>query len=643
MRIPASFAKHLTLRVRLWFGFSMMILLAIAGGLTSSILARQAADSTAGLIAGPIAIQDAAEQASIAMLQSRRSEKDFLARRDTKYLDKVDAAVAQVDTQLDMIRDIARDPSNVKMADEAKSQLAAYHNAFKEMAQLTIERGLSEEEGLEGQLRKAVHTVEDGLKNSGHDRLTVLMLMCRRHEKDYLMRGNPKYIGRIDDRLGEFTAAVEQLGINEQTVSQWDANWKVYRDAMGRLLEIDQRQEEVIERFREATHQVEEKLNSIMAAAAEQTPVAEKAVNDKLALSQHIAWTVIGITLLTGLALSVVLIHSIARPIKAVAERAAEIAEGDLRATPLTAQTEDELGRLTVAINMMQNSLNDLVGAIKQSSSEVAAASTEIAASAEQTATGMDEQSRQVQQAAEAVRQLSESINEVANQSTSAAECATVSGQAALKGSDVVNQAVRNMQQINEAVSESSQAVTRLGERGEQIGQVINVINDIADQTNLLALNAAIEAARAGEHGRGFAVVADEVRKLADRTTQATEEVGDSIKAIQDDTTSAVQRMEEGTTRVAAGVESTTSAGQSLADIRDSASRVESMVRQIAAAAEQQSSVSNEISDSIQRINAVTREASEAANQAAEAVNGLSQKSESLRQLTERFKVNPIA
>jgi methyl-accepting chemotaxis protein len=573
------------------------------------------------------------------MLQSRRSEKDFLARRDVKYIDKVNAAVAEVHAQLANIKKSATGSGQAESVAGAEKNVDDYHKLFSEMAQLVIERGLTETEGLEGELRAAVHAVEQGLEGSGHDELTVLMLMCRRHEKDYLMRGDPKYVGRIDDRLAEFATAVSTLNIDPDTLAQWNANWKTYRDAMGRLLQIDQRQAELTELFRAATHNAEADLEAIASAADEAAPVAERAVLDKLQLSQQLAMAVVGAILLSGVVIALLLVRSISRPIRDVAQRATKIASGDLRSTPLQTRTNDEIGQLASGINAMQTSLADLVTAIKSASSDVASAATEIAASAEETASGMDEQTRQVEQVTAAMQELSTSVDEVASQCSSAAEHATESGKAAAEGNEVVNQTVTGMREINEAVTEGSRSVARLGERGEQIGQVIKVINDIADQTNLLALNAAIEAARAGEHGRGFAVVADEVRKLADRTTKATEEVAGSITAIQTDTEAAVKQMQEGSRRVSQGVDSATQAGQSLANIRDSATRVESMVRAIAAAAEEQSSASAEISDNIMRINAVSREASEAARQAAEAVSQLSQKSESLLQLTERFSV----
>jgi methyl-accepting chemotaxis protein len=195
------------------------------------------------------------------------------------------------------------------------------------------------------------------------------------------------------------------------------------------------------------------------------------------------------------------------------------------------------------------------------------------------------------------------------------------------------------MNLINAAVSNGSKSVEALGVRGEQIGSIIATINDIADQTNLLALNAAIEAARAGEHGRGFAVVADEVRKLAERTTQATNEVSSSIQAIQSETRAAVERMEEGVAEVVKGVELAGTAGQSLTMIVNSSGEVTHMIQSIAAAAEEQSAAAEQVSRSVEAIAIETRETTEGTRQAVQAAADLSNRAESLRRLVSQFKV----
>jgi len=328
-------------------------------------------------------------------------------------------------------------------------------------------------------------------------------------------------------------------------------------------------------------------------------------------------------------------------PMREIGRRMDEVASGHGDLTlRFRERHQDELGKLGTSFNKFLQSIEKIIMEVRSASSDVASAATQIAASSEEMAAGMNEQSQTVTQISSAIEEMSSSVVEVARKSSDAAKSASESGKAAAEGGEIVEQTIKGMQSISQAVSGSAASVQNLGKRGEQIGEIIEVINDIADQTNLLALNAAIEAARAGEHGRGFAVVADEVRKLADRTTKATEEIASSIQEIQKETGEAVSRMEAGTKQVETGVEKARSAGSSLERIVASANEVAGMIQSIAAGTEQQSAASAQVSRSIESISAVTRQASEGAGQAAMAAAQLSTKAEQLQALVSRFKTS---
>jgi hypothetical protein len=341
-----------------------------------------------------------------------------------------------------------------------------------------------------------------------------------------------------------------------------------------------------------------------------------------------------------GAIAAVVIARSIIRPLRAVTLRLKDIAQGEGDLTQRVDENRsDELGEMATYFNQFAGRIQDLVRQVGQATRSVASASTEIAASAEQMASGMKCQTDQTAQVSAAVEEMSQSVVEVARKSSDAATFAENSGRDATTGGQVVSQTVLEMKGIANQVNDSASVVSSLGRKSEEIGQIISVINDIADQTNLLALNAAIEAARAGEHGRGFAVVADEVRKLAERTTQATEEVSRSIREIQNETGTAVSKMQAGTQKVTAGVQLATSAGDALSKITASSEGLRSMVQSIAAAAEQQSAASEQISRSVAQISAVTRESAEGASQSASAASQLSSQAELLQSLVGRFKV----
>jgi methyl-accepting chemotaxis protein len=323
-----------------------------------------------------------------------------------------------------------------------------------------------------------------------------------------------------------------------------------------------------------------------------------------------------------------------------VVSRARDIAAGDLSGKDLEVRSKDELGELTVAVNTMSGSLRSLVGELAGASREVASAATEISASSEEMARGMDEQNNQLSQIAAAVSEMSSSVAEASRNAAGAAQRAGESGKTAEEGGSSVEQTITDMHEIDASVTSSAELVNELGKRGEQIGQIVTVINDIADQTNLLALNAAIEAARAGEHGRGFAVVADEVRKLADRTTKATDEIASSINAIREDTSRAVTQITAGAHKVRTGVERATGMGESLRLIVGGAQEVSTMIRSIAAASEEQGAASEQIARSVASVNAVAQEAASGASQAATAAGQLSAKAEHLNSLVARFRVS---
>jgi methyl-accepting chemotaxis protein len=332
---------------------------------------------------------------------------------------------------------------------------------------------------------------------------------------------------------------------------------------------------------------------------------------------------------------------SIIGPIRKLSDMMTDIAEGEGDLTQrIEIKSNDELGKLAKGFNTFAQKIHDTIAQVASSANEVASAATQIAAVSDEMANGLSQQSAQVHQISSAIEEMNASIVEVARKSVDVSKHAEHDAQAAEDGGRIVFETVNEMQSIKKTVSDTAASVEELGKRGEQIGLIIEVINDIADQTNLLALNAAIEAARAGEHGRGFAVVADEVRKLADRTTKATDEVAQSINAIQDETKLAVERMSKGTDQVASGVERASEAGESLKKIVDSSKNAAEMIQSIAAAAEEQSTASTQVANNIERISSFTRQSSEGASQAAQASGQLSDKAEQLQRLVKQFKID---
>ncbi|MEZ6164524.1 MAG: methyl-accepting chemotaxis protein [Phycisphaerales bacterium] len=624
------------LRAKLFGGFGLMIVLAFVTGGTSVILSSRSAEQTQSLLQGPVAERASAERARSSLFAASEIQKGFFLDRDVSELGAFSKAVEGVDRELTALTQMERSEYWQPKVETAKAELQTYKNLFAQVTELMKTRGLSETEGLEGELRSAVHQVEESLADTEHDELTVLLLMCRRHEKDYLLRGDAeKYIGRIAQRLREFDEAVAALDIPAEQRETWAQNWEVYFDAISALAEADTQVAQVREQIEGVHARLEQQLEDIVNDA----PDAASNLTDTLANAKKVSIAMLCMTAIIGVAVAFLIIRSITIPIRRLTNMSNALAEGDLTVEHVELQTDDDLGQLATSMNTLCDSLTEIVRSLQDSANQISSTTTQVAALANETHSGMGHQTQLVERCSAAIIELSSSAEEVAVKSKQAAEHASASGESANQGSCVVDSTITDMRKINEAVSAGSTSVSELGRRSEEIGQVIAVINDIADQTNLLALNAAIEAARAGEHGRGFAVVADEVRKLADRTTQATDEVEQSITAIRQDTARAVAQMQQGTECVNSGVEQASAAGESLNQIKSYAVDLSDMVNSIAAATDEQSAASSDVSRTIQEIASVTQQVSSSASESSRAMDDLALRATALNDIANRFKI----
>jgi methyl-accepting chemotaxis protein len=316
-----------------------------------------------------------------------------------------------------------------------------------------------------------------------------------------------------------------------------------------------------------------------------------------------------------------------------------EITSNNLGVDDIPVASEDELGRASRALNTMKNNLRGMIQSIAQTAEHVASASEQISSSAAQQAQSAETQKDQVSQVATAMQEMSSNVQQVSENSNRASEASRQAAETALHGGRTVDETLAKMRVIATAVSGTAKKVEELGNRSDEIGRIVGVIDDIADQTNLLALNAAIEAARAGEQGRGFAVVADEVRKLAERTTSATKEIAHMIKNIQDETGVAVTAMEAGTRQVEEGVNSTAEAGKSLKQIIEMAEQVGEMITHIACAATEQSSASEQVNRSMDQIARLVQESAAGSQEAAKACQHLSGLALDLQKMVSDFQL----
>ncbi|MFG0291564.1 MAG: methyl-accepting chemotaxis protein [Phycisphaerales bacterium JB050] len=554
-------------------------------------------------------------------------------------MESLQKELVEAQESMSLVSNLLDNPARLSQVEAINEQLSSLVTANRSLVQAYEYRGLTHELGMEGKLRTAVHALEEELDGVSFDDLSVLMLMARRHEKDYLLRGDRKYLERVDQRLAEFEAAAAEHGIEDETRGRWGELWHAYRNSLVALADAEDEVKRYTQEANDLSASTIAAVNQFREGLEEDVAEARQSVAEVRSATDSSLVVLLGVSVALALGMTIWTVRGVVTSVRKVSERAERIAVGDLSGEAIVVKTRDEIGALGTAVNSMRDSLAELVRGISDTSTEVASMSESIASASQETSHTIREQEAQSNQVAAAVAEMTSSIEEVANNSDEVARGSVEAGEKAREGAEVVGQTVSEMREIADQVKTLSKLVDSLGDKSQQIGQIVEVINDIADQTNLLALNAAIEAARAGEHGRGFAVVADEVRKLADRTTKATAEVSESIASIQRETTQAVEEMNSSTERVTNGVGLAERAGQSLAAITSGSADVSRKIESIAAAARQQSSAAEEISRSVDAIRSATEESATGAAQSAEAATRLNQKAEELRQAVERFRL----
>ncbi|CAK14871.1 methyl-accepting chemotaxis protein [Pseudomonas entomophila] len=344
------------------------------------------------------------------------------------------------------------------------------------------------------------------------------------------------------------------------------------------------------------------------------------------------------VILLALVVISTLLTRSIVLPLADAVAVAERVAVGDLT-RDIAVTGRDEPALLLRALGQMQQSLRETLRKIAASSDQLASASEELHTVTEDTSRGLHQQSAEIDQAATAVNQMTAAVEEVANNAVSTADASKGADQNTRDGRDRVNQALSSIQLLVADVTGTSQEIEQLATRANEISQVLDVIGSIAGQTNLLALNAAIEAARAGEAGRGFAVVADEVRALAHRTQQSTAEIEQMIGGIQTGTERAVSAMHSSQGRASGTLEVAQSAGQALEVIAEAITAINQRNLVIASASEQQAQVAREVDRNLVNIRDLAMQTSAGANQTSAAAQDLSRLAVELNGMVAQFKV----
>ena len=406
------------------------------------------------------------------LLDARRSEKEFLMKKELRYAEAFTNKMSDAKTKLGSLLSNS-DRAQHELEESALTSANRYEATFNHTVTLLVKRGLTQDEGLEGQLRKAVHSVEGMITNLGIAELDVILLKCRRHEKDYMLRGNTNYLKDIATQIGEFKRQMTLFSLPEAAQKQSISAWQVYFEAMQSVVETDAQLKVAGTECQQAAEQFNQKMDELGKATSETITAAQKNALKLMASGKNSMLILLGIGMLVGVLVAATLTRAITRPIQIALENLSTAAE----------QTTE-------------------------SSAQVATASQTLAEGASEQAASLEETSASLEEITSMVRRNAEAA-------TKAKTVASETRAAADTGSTDMAEMKRAMQDVKAS--------------SDEVAKIVKEIDEIAFQTNILALNAAVEAARAGSAGAGFAVVADEVRNLAQRSAKSAKETATRI------------------------------------------------------------------------------------------------------------------
>lgn len=572
------------------------------------------------------------------VLSLRRDEKDFFARLDLAYLDKHKTQARELDEKMVSLGAIF-DRHDISQSDlqAFRQNLTRYESIFAEIAELQKQIGLHPKDGLYGALRSAVHNVETLVKEKNEPELMVTMLQLRRNEKDFMLRRAMSYLDKFKGNLALLRQQVSGAMLSDSVKGELNALIDDYEKNFKAL--VSKEQELGLDKDSGSMASLRDSISSAEKSLVQLKAQSMDAISDAESATVTISIVVFILITLVLIGFTLAIIRSIMEPVQRISDAISRIEATKDLTLRCDTKVDDEIGQIARHFNSMVESFQSLIREVLTSVEVVNHSCQELSENSMRASEGVGRQLNETDMVATAITEMGATIDEIASNTELAAERAGNTHDNAQQGQVGVEHTIEKIQALAAQLTDSAQVVSELEKDSETIGSVLDVIRGIAEQTNLLALNAAIEAARAGEQGRGFAVVADEVRSLAMRTQESTEEIAGIIQTLQSRTRSIVQLMEATQRQGIESADQAASAGALLEKINADVTNIMDMSTQIAAAIEEQSMVASEVNKNVVVIRDIAAESAQAADENAKASDDVKARTQVLYQAVSLFKI----